>query len=58
MKIVKRKQIEWEKNKTSKSLVYFFFSCQDFNNFKYKKERTFLKVKHIINNKYMIPFLS
>ena len=55
----KKKQIEWEKkNKSSKSLVYFFFSCQGFDNTHYKKERTFLKVKHIINNKYMIPFLS
>ena len=55
----KKKQIEWEKkNKSKQVLVYFFFSCQGFDNTHYKKERTFLKVKRIINNKYMIPFLS
>ena len=47
-----------KKNKSKQVLVYFFFSCQGFNNAHYKKERTFLKVKHVINNKYMIPFLS
>ena len=47
-----------KKNKSSKSLVYFFSSCQGFDNTHYKKERTFLKVERIINSKYMIPFLS
>ena len=54
----KKKQIEWEKKKSKQVLVYFFFSCQGFDNTHYKKERTFLKVERIITNKYMIPFLS
>ena len=54
----KKKTNRMGKKKSSKSLVYFFFSCQSFDNTHYKKERTFLKVERIINNKYMIPFLS
>ena len=54
-----KKQIEWEKkSKSSKSLVYFFSVVKVSTTPIIKKERTFLKVKHIINNKYMIPFLS